>query len=234
MSTTRRDFIRAALALVALDPVHGRLEEIESPFEGKAALDSSPNQLWYSKPAERWLEALPVGNGRLGGMVYGNIEKERIGLTESTIWSGAPGSSDEIPHALEYLREIRNLIFQGKYLEAQTLCKEHMLGRPKSFGTNLPLGDLELAFRPSVDAELYRRSLALTEGIARIEYTVNTHRFLREILASNPDNAIVVHLTCDAPNQITFSAAIRSALPGKVIGLGEDTLVFRGAAFDME
>ena len=232
MSTTRRDFIRAALALVALDPVHRRLEEIESPFEGKAVLDSSPNQLWYSKPAERWLEALPVGNGRLGGMVYGSIEKERIGLTESTVWSGAPGSSDEIPNALEYLREIRNLIFQGKYLEARTLCKDHMLGRPKSFGTNLPLGDLELAFRPSVDAELYRRSLALNEGIVRIEYTVNSHRFLREILASNPDNAIAVHLTCDAPNQITFSAAIRSALPGKVIGLGEDTLVFRGAAFE--
>jgi alpha-L-fucosidase 2 len=217
---------------VALDPVHRRLEEIESPFEGKAVLDSSPNQLWYSKPAERWLEALPVGNGRLGGMVYGNIEKERIGLTESTVWSGAPGSSDEIPNALEYLREIRNLIFQGKYLEARTLCKDHMLGRPKSFGTNLPLGDLELAFRTSVDAELYRRSLALDEGIVRVEYTVNSHRFLREVLASNPDNAIVVHLTCDAPNQITFSAAIRSALPGKVSGLGEDTLVFRGAAFE--
>src|SRR5260370_24369916 len=107
-----------------------------------------------------------------------------------------------------------------------------MLGRPKSFGTNLPLGDLELAFRPSVDAELYRRSLALNEGIVCIEYTANSHRFLREILASNPDNAIVAHLTCDAPNQITFSAAIRSALPGKVIGLGEDTLVFRGAAFE--
>ncbi len=232
MSTTRRDFIRAALALVALDPVHRRLEEIESPFEGKAVLDSSPNQLWYSKPAERWLEALPVGNGRLGGMVYGNIEKERIGLTESTVWSGAPGSSDEIPNALEYLREIRNLIFQGKYLEARTLCKDHMLGRPKSFGTNLPLGDLELGFRTPVDAELYRRSLALDEGIVRVEYTVNSHRFLREVLASNPDNAIVVHLTCDVPNQITFSAAIRSALPGKVIGHGEDTLVFRGAAFE--
>jgi alpha-L-fucosidase 2 len=234
MSTSRRDFIRAALALVALDHSYARQEEIGSatPFEGKAPLNSSRNQLWYSKPAERWLEALPVGNGRLGGMVYGDVKKERIGLTESTVWSGAPGSSDEIPNALEHLREIRNLNFQGKYLEARTLCKDHMLGRPKSFGTNLPLGDLELAFRTSVDAELYRRSLALDEGIVRVEYTMNSHRFLREVLASNPDNAIVVHLTCDAPNQITFSAAIRSALPGKVSGLGEDTLVFRGAAFE--
>ena len=234
MSTSRRDFIRAALALVALDHGYARQEEIGSatPFEGKAPLNSSRNQLWYSKPAERWLEALPVGNGRLGGMVYGDVKKERIVLTESTVWSGAPGSSDEIPNALEHLREIRNLNFQGKYLEARTLCKDHMLGRPKSFGTNLPLGDLELAFRTSVDAELYRRSLALDEGIVRVEYTMNSHRFLREVLASNPDNAIVVHLTCDAPNQITFSAAIRSALPGKVSGLGEDTLVFRGAAFE--
>jgi|SRR6266404_144347 alpha-L-fucosidase 2 len=234
MSTSRRDFIRAALALVALDHSYARQEEIGSatPFEGKAPLNSSRNQLWYSKPAERWLEALPVGNGRLGGMVYGDVKKERIVLTESTVWSGAPGSSDEIPNALEHLREIRNLNFQGKYLEARTLCKDHMLGRPKSFGTNLPLGDLELAFRTSVDAELYRRSLALDEGIVRVEYTMNSHRFLREVLASNPDNAIVVHLTCDAPNQITFSAAIRSALPGKVSGLGEDTLVFRGAAFE--
>ncbi len=234
MSTSRRDFIRAALALVALDHSYARQEEIGSatPFEGKAPLNSSRNQLWYSKPAERWLEALPVGNGRLGGMVYGDVKKERIVLTESTVWSGAPGSSDEIPNALEHLREIRNLNFQGKYLEARTLCEDHMLGRPKSFGTNLPLGDLELAFRTSVDAELYRRSLALDEGIVRVEYTMNSHRFLREVLASNPDNAIVVHLTCDAPNQITFSAAIRSALPGKVSGLGEDTLVFRGAAFE--
>jgi alpha-L-fucosidase 2 len=107
-----------------------------------------------------------------------------------------------------------------------------MLGRPKSFGTNLPLGDLELAFGTSLDAELYRRSLDLDRGIVRVEYTADSHRFLREVLASNPDNAIVVRLTCDAPHQITFSAAIGSALPGKVSGLGEDTLVFRGAAFE--
>jgi len=81
-------------------------------------------------------------------MVYGNIEKERIGLTESTVWSGAPGSSDEIPNALEYLREIRNLIFQGKYLQARALCKDHMLGRAEVIRNKFAFGRSGTRFPP--------------------------------------------------------------------------------------
>src|SRR5258707_7914365 len=130
MSTSRRDFIRAALALVALDHSYARQEEIGSatPFEGKAPLNSSRNQLWYNKPAERWLEALPVGNGRLGGMVYGGTQMERIALSESTAWSGAPAQGEVNPDALTHLNEIRQLFFSGKHDEAQKLCGKYLPG----------------------------------------------------------------------------------------------------------
>src|SRR5258708_36027091 len=114
-SATRRDFLEGALALGVL-----------SRFSAAEAISFSrePDELWYRRPAERWLEALPVGNGRLGAMVFGGIGKERIALSESTAWSGAPGTNDLNPRAREHLAEIRQLLFSGKYVEAGELCRQ--------------------------------------------------------------------------------------------------------------
>src|SRR5580700_8591354 len=89
-------------------------------------------ELWFSKPADRWMEALPIGNGRIGGMVFGGTAIERIALTESTVWSGAPSEKNINPMALESLERIRQLMFAGKYVEGGELCKEYLLGRPDS------------------------------------------------------------------------------------------------------
>jgi alpha-L-fucosidase 2 len=117
---------------------------------------SSEDELWYTRPVERWLEALPIGNGRLGGMVFGGTAKERIALSESTAWSGAPSTNDVNPNALEHLAQIRQLLFAGKYAEARDLCRKYLLGRPASFGTNLPLPELQLSFDNSEAPAKYR------------------------------------------------------------------------------
>ncbi len=108
--------------------------------------DNSHDELWYTRPAERWLEALPVGNGRLGAMVFGGAGRERIALSESTAWSGAPGANDVNPGALQHLAETRQMLFSGRYVEAGDLCRKYLLGRSTSFGTNLPLPELQLSF----------------------------------------------------------------------------------------
>ena len=102
--------------------------------------------LWYEQPAQRWLEALPVGNGRLGAMVFGGVAQERLALNESTVWSGAPSDRHDNPTAREHLAEIRRLFFEGRYTEARDLCAKHLLGRRDSYGTHLPMADLLLEF----------------------------------------------------------------------------------------
>ena len=102
-----------------------------------------PHRLWYRQPAERWLEALPVGNGRLGAMVFGGIQVERYALNESTAWSGAPGEHDN-PEGARHLSEVRRRLFAGQYLHAQELYRRHLLGRRASYGTHMPLGYLNL------------------------------------------------------------------------------------------
>src|SRR5882757_689251 len=102
------------------------------------------HELWYQRPADRWLEALPLGNGRLGGMVFGGVDQERIALSESTAWSGSFSSNDINPGALEHLPTIRKLLFDGNYVEARELCQKYLLVKASSFGTNLPLPELQL------------------------------------------------------------------------------------------
>src|SRR5580698_2238301 len=114
-----------------------------------AAGQSSPShktELWYSRPATRWMEAVPIGNGRIGGMIYGGTSVESFALTESTTWSGTPNDKNVKPTALANLGKIRELMFAGKYAEGGELCKEHLLGNPNSYGTHLPIATLELAF----------------------------------------------------------------------------------------
>jgi len=200
---------------------------------GFAAETESSYTLWYAREARRWLEALPIGNGRVGGMVYGGVGSERIALTESTVWSGAPGESDVNPDGREHLRQIRELFFQGDYAQGRQLCEKYLLGHPTNFGTNLPMLDLSLEMRHSASATQYRRSLDLDDAIVRVSYRADGHRYWRESFCSNPDDVLVAHVACDTPGQVNLVASFAGIqLPGTTTHLERDTLVFRGNAFE--
>lgn len=222
MDINRRDFIRGSAALTLMPRELSQAEAMTSPGR---------NLLWFARPAERWLEALPVGNGRLGAMIFGSTGRERIALTESTLWSGAGSDTDENPGALSHLSEIRELLFSGNYSEASDLCRKYMLSSPKSYGTSLPMADLLLDFSTDGEAQSYRRLLDLDEAIARVEYRVNGRRFVREVFASNPAQVIVVRLTCDRPGQITFTAMCNATVPADSSVEG-NTLILRGHGWE--
>jgi alpha-L-fucosidase 2 len=224
MHPSRRDFLRGGLAFAAAVPAKTGLALPE-----EAATDQT---LWYRSEAKRWLEALPIGNGRIGGMVFGGMAKERIALTESTVWSGAPSTSDINPGGGEHFDQIRQLLFEGNYVQARKLCEEHLLSHPTSFGTNLPLLDLALDFSHLNGAQ-YMRMLDLDEGIARVDYRTDGHRFAREIFSSNPEDVLIAHLKSETPGQLSLKAVFESIkLPGKVVHAALDTLIFQGHAFE--
>jgi len=221
---TRREFLLGGLALATLAPETQAL---------LAADPAAPHKLWYTSNAKRWLEALPVGNGRLGGMVFGGIAKERIALTESTIWSGAPGVADVNPGGGAHLRQIRQLLFEGDYVQARKLCEEHLLSHPTSFGTNLPLLDLALEFSPHGETLRYARELNLDEGIARVEYQADGRRFTREVFSSNPEDVLIVRLERDTHGRMSFKTGFDGIkVPGTTTTEGRDTLIFKGHAFE--
>ncbi len=224
MKATRREFAIGSAALALYPPW------LKHAADKSAA---SKTELWFSKPACRWMEAVPVGNGRIGGMVYGGISTERIDLTESTVWSGAPSDSDVNPTSLANLGPIRELMFAGKYAEASALCQRHLLGNPRSFGTNLPMATLEMVFEGDAAAKDYNRSLDLDEAIAHVDYTHSDRRFHREVFSSNPDDVLIVRHTCTQPKSVSFNLSFaKLTLPGEVTVEGGDTLVLRGHAFE--
>ncbi|MFI5896115.1 glycosyl hydrolase family 95 catalytic domain-containing protein [Actinoplanes sp. NPDC051513] len=191
----------------------------------------SSTVLFYDRPAERWFEALPIGNGRLGGMVYGGTGTETVRLSESTAWSGAPSDTDVSPTALRELPAIRRLLFAGQYGEAQRLAEEHLTGRPASFGTNVPLPRLRLDFDGGA-AENYRRELDLDTGIVRVEFDRDGAHHVREIFASHPHGVIALRLTADRPAAVSFTATLDdTVLPG-VTTSTEAGLAFSGRAVE--
>ena len=167
--------------------------------------------LWYSRPAARWTEALPVGNARLGAMVYGGTDCEKIQFNEETFWTGGPYTNNS-PKALEALPEVRRLIFGGRNREAQTLLDStFMTGRNGM--RFLPAGCLTLRFGGHGAATDYRRSLDLRTATASTEYSADGTGYRRTVFASLADNVIVIHLEADKPGALSFTAALEGALP---------------------
>lgn len=223
MSTSRRRFLKGTLALTALSRGGRAL--------WPAIYPESANTLWYTHPAERWLEALPIGNGRIGGMVFGGIQTERIVLSESTAWSGRPGAHDVNPGALPHLNEIRQLLFDGRYGEAKQLCGEYLLGKPASFGTNLPLPALNLEFSGIGKTAGYRRSLNLEDAVARVDFHTGQASYSREIIASHPDNILAIRLTSSQRQNVSFRASFDGVtIPCSIQADGQNMLVLRGHA----
>ncbi|WP_148091969.1 glycoside hydrolase family 95 protein, partial [Paenibacillus sp. 598K] len=184
-------------------------------------------KLWYRQPADEWVEALPVGNGRLGGMVYGGSKRERIALNEDTLWSGTKrGPEREEP--IRYLEESRRLIFEGRYSEAQEIIEQHMLG-PAGHAFQA-MGDLTWEMSHPSAVEDYRRELDLRSGLCRVSYATGGIRMEREVLASAVDDVLAVRLQADRPGAISLEVALTSRLNYAVEKCGTDRLILSGTA----
>jgi alpha-L-fucosidase 2 len=166
------------------------------------------NTLWYNKPANIWTDALPVGNGRLGAMVFGGTAHERIQFNESTVWTGEP---HDYAHkgASKYLEQIRELLWAGKQKEAEDLAMKEFMSEPIRQKAYQALGDL-LIDTPGVESPAgYKRSLDLDTGIAATEFTAGGVTYKREVFASYPASVIVVHLTSSQP--VSYTATLKCA-----------------------
>lgn len=183
--------------------------------------------LWFRQPAANWLEALPVGNGRLGAMAYGGIKEERIQLNEATLWTGGPYDPSN-PDAVGALPEARRLIFAGQYKEAEKLMSDKMMGRPPGQMAYQPLGDLMLQFPGDETADNYRRELNLDTATASVSYSTGGVKFTRELFSSPVDQVIVLRLTADQPGKIAFSATLATPQQAELAVDGNDTLVLNG------
>lgn len=206
--------------------------------EPAAAPDTT---LWYRQPAANWNEALPVGNGRLGAMIFGGVARERLQLNEDSLWSGAPQDADN-PASLEALPRIRELLFAGQYAEAERLANRALIcrgagsghghGARVPFGSFQTLGDLHLDFDHAAAPADYRRELDLATATARVAYEADGVRFEREIFASHPDQVIVVRLTASRKGAINFRARLSRSEAATVAPAGRDQLLLRGRMFD--
>jgi alpha-L-fucosidase 2 len=199
----------------------------EGQFQGEAAPPEEPLSLWYRRPAGPWVEALALGNGRLGAMVFGGVTRERIQLNEDTLWGGGPYDPSN-PEALAALPEARRLIFEGKYREANDLIGAKMMAKPLGQMPYQPVGDLLLQFPEVAVAENYRRDLNLDTAVATVRYAAGGTTFTREAFASPVDQVIVVRLSADKPGQVSFRAGMNTPQKAVVQTEGGDTLVMQG------
>ena len=188
--------------------------------------------LWFDEPAEKWLEAFPLGNGRIGGMVFGGIKEERIGLNEESLWAGQP--VDNIPpHVREHLDEIRRAIFNEKHDKVRKLLREYMAQRPTSFRSFQPLGSLMLQFPDRKEASEYRRELDMRSGIARTSFQSGGTRFEREVFISAPDDVLVLHLASDASDTIDTHITLTRRRDASVRAVADDALLMEGQIVDV-
>jgi alpha-L-fucosidase 2 len=197
--------------------------------------DTPPLLLWYDKPAAQWIEALPIGNGRLGAMVFGQPANERLQLNEDTVWAGSPHNNN-YPEARAAIKEVRQLIFEGKYTEAHALTNEKIMpGRERSNGMPYqPVGDLLLTFPGHDNAINYRRELSLDDATARVSYQVGDVRYTREVFASIPDQVIAIHLTASQAKKLSFSLSWKSPQRSQTQLAANETLVLSGVTSDHE
>jgi alpha-L-fucosidase 2 len=174
-----------------------------------AAPEESSAKLWYRTPATSWNDALPVGNGRLGAMVFGTVAKERIQLNEHSLWSGKAADDDKAG-TRDALPKVRELLFSGQYAEANKLAQQQMMTpmNTSTFGSYQTLGDLTLEFDHSGEESDYRRELDLEAGMIKISYKIGNATFTRKVVASFPDRAIIVRLETDSPAGINVRAAL--------------------------
>jgi alpha-L-fucosidase 2 len=231
MKLTRRETLTAVLASwIGGALSRGAMARARSLH---SALPSDSLTLWYERPASQWVEALPVGNGRLGAMIFGDPAQERLQLNEDTLWNGGPYDPTN-PEALAALPRVRELIFAGRYVEAEALANEKMMARPLRQMAYQSVGDLLLALGgDGVIAPLrdYRRTLDLDSAIATVSFQRGNVRYHREVFASAVDQSIVVTMTCDKRRSLNLEATFRppsGLTPAPLLVSEEGDLLMRG------
>ncbi len=196
-----------------------------TPIAGQA--DPTELRIWFNKPAENWNEALPVGNGRLGAMIFGGIDIERLELNEESVWTGGP-RWDANPDALKNLPKVRKLLFEGKYKEAEELAQKGIMGeKPQNpVATYQALGDIYLNFGKQRDVTNYRRELDIENAIAKVSYTSRQVNYTREVFSSAADQALIIRLTADKPGTLTFTTRLtRSGTKAIIVANGSDIIM---------
>lgn len=184
--------------------------------------------LWYAAPAAAWLSALPVGNGRLGGMVFGGVALERIQLNDARLWAGGPRECDN-PAARGHLAEVRRLIFDGRFAEAEAVADRSLLGSPKDIRPYQTLGDLHLAFQGATAPQEYSRALDLPDGIAHVKFRSGRTEFRREVFASHPDGVLVVRIIAGSPRAVSLTTRLDRPADGAMVSPGRaDEVILRG------
>lgn len=237
-------------ALVAGAVVAAMQSPASPAVTGEASPPASALSLWYRAPASdhpllplnapresrqagtaEWVQALPIGNGRLGAMVFGGIIHERLQLNEDTLWAGRPYDPVN-PDAKDALSEVRRLIAGRQYADAAKLVAARVLSKPLAQMPYETVGDLALTF-PQVDSVgNYRRDLDLTTATTHVSYTIGSTAFSREVFASAPDQVIVVRLTASRPGQISFEARMQTPQHATVEATPDGDLVMRGVNGD--
>jgi len=192
----------------------------------------SPLTLWYAQPAKNWVEALPVGNGRLGAMVFGGTAHERIQFNEDSLWTGEPHTYHH-EGAARFLPELRRLLAEGKQKEAHALGMKEFMSVPLRQKAYQPCGDLKLEMAGHEEATEYTRTLDLDAAVATVRYRVGDTVFTRETFVSHPDQVIVVRLSADHPGRLAFTARLSSPHEGaSVQAEGENGLLLSGQVRD--
>lgn len=188
----------------------------------------TPHQkLWYTQPAKRWVEALPVGNGRLGAMVFGDPYKEVIQLNENTVWAGQPNRNDNA-RAKEALPEVRRLIFAGKYEEAQKLANASFISKTSHGMPYETVGNLKLSFDGHENYTNYQRELDIENAVATTRYRVNGVNYKTEVFSSFPDQVIIVRIAADKRGAINFSATMDRPANARTLTENKDELILTG------
>ena len=199
----------------------------EPQITGSASAPTEPLSLWYRQPAGRWEEALAIGNGRIGVMDFGGVNRDRLQLNEDTLWGGSPYDPVN-PTAKDALPEVRQLVFDGKYSQAARLIDQKVIAKPRGQMPYETAGDLYLTFPEVQSVDGYRHDLNLNTAVSSLEYTANGTKYLRQIFASPVDQVIVVRLTADKKNAISFSAGFQTPQKVAVSVESGNTLVMHG------
>ena len=191
-------------------------------------------KLWYDEPAAQWVEALPVGNGRLGAMVFGGPERERLQLNEETVWAGQPNTNANPAVEPDAIDNIRQLIFDGKYRAAQDMVDAKIFHRTNHGMSYQSVGDLYLDFPGHEEYADYYRDLDIAEAVASVTYKVGDVEFNREVISSFADDVVAINLTASQKGQITFDASISSPHRKQTVAVEGNDIVLRGVTGNQE
>ncbi len=203
-------------------------------WASRSALGAEPElRLWYDKPASTWDEALPLGNGRLGAMVFGGVAKERLQLNEESLWAGCPVEAfpEDYP---KHLAEVRRLIFAGRNAEAHAYGVEHLTAKPTSFRSYEPLGDLWLDFGGIGTHTDYRRELRLADGCACVRFRIGNATITRETFVSAPDDVLVLRVVTDRPGTLVLKVGLTRDRNAVVTSAAGGRLQLDGQIVDVE